>query len=74
MEKPVSILVKETKENLIKACNESGLHISVLQLIVKELLSEIDDLSKKCIENEIEEYKRAILMQEKGGDEECHTN
>ena len=60
MEKPISMRIIETKENLINACNESNLHISVLQLIVKELHDEIDKATQRCIKEEVAEYQKAI--------------
>lgn len=63
MEKPISMLVTETKANLIKVCNESNLHISVLQLIVKELHSEIDKVAQRCMEDERAEYQSAISQE-----------
>lgn len=62
MNKPLSMLINETKVNLVKACNESNLHISILQLIVKELHGEIDKAARKIMEDERAEYQKAILQ------------
>lgn len=60
IEKPASMAINETKENLINVCNKSNLHISVLQLIVKELHEEINKTAQKVLEDEREEYEKAI--------------
>lgn len=69
MAKPISILINETKQNLIKVCNESELHPSVLQMIVRELHEEVNKVNTECIRKEQEEYIKA-LSEERGDEEE----
>ena len=53
MNKPVSIIIKETKAKLANICNESGLSPIILDLIVQGIYSEIHSIAEKhCFEEE----------------------
>ena len=67
-DKPISMLVKETKTNLIQGCNESKLHISVLQLIIKEMYDEISKVAQRVMEEEEVEYQ-STMAQEQSSEE-----
>lgn len=41
MNKPISMLIEETSQSLFRICNESNLHPSILELIVKDLYNEL---------------------------------
>ena len=60
MNKPISMVIKETKSNLIQVCNESNLHISILQLIVKEMHDELNKVAQRVMEEEELQYSNAI--------------
>lgn len=60
MDKPISMVIKETKSNLIQVCNESNLHISILQLIVKEMHDELNKVAQRVMEEEELQYSNAI--------------
>lgn len=47
MNKPLTMVIKETKTNLAKVCNESGLPLAILDLIVQGIYSEIHTLVEK---------------------------
>ncbi len=47
MEKPLSMMIEETKHKLAQICNESGLHICVLDLVMDGLRSEIHHLAER---------------------------
>ena len=47
MNKPLTMIVNETKAKIIKACNESGLPIVMIDLIVQGVYSEIHLLAEK---------------------------
>lgn len=60
MNKPLTIAIKETKSKIISACNESGIPLAVLDLIVGGIYSEIHALvEKQAIEDEAS-YMSAI--------------
>lgn len=52
MDKPISMLIKETKDSLINICNTSQLPPSILELILGNVHAEIFLLSKKCLEQD----------------------
>lgn len=47
MNKPITMIVKETKTKIINACNESGLPPIILDLIIQGIYSEIHSLAEK---------------------------
>lgn len=47
MNKPLTMVIKETKTKLANACNESGLSPIILNLIVQGLYSEIHSLAER---------------------------
>ena len=52
MDKPIAMIIKETKAKLAKVCNESGLTPIILDLIVYGIYSEIHALAEKQSANE----------------------
>lgn len=62
MNKPITMVIKETKMNLAKACNESGLSPVILDLIVQGLYSEIHALAEKQTEKDEQDYMNALAM------------
>lgn len=56
MDKPLSMIIKETEMGLIHCCNESALPISILDLIVKKIYLEIHNLAEKQSAREELEY------------------
>lgn len=54
MNKPLSMMIKETKQKLVNICNESNLPFSVLDLIVQGIYSEIHSLAERqALEEEL---------------------
>lgn len=54
MEKPLTMIVKETKAKLATVCNESGLPLVMLDLILQGIYSEIHGLvEKQSLKDEI---------------------
>ena len=47
MNKPLTMIIKETKTKIINACNESGLSPIILDLIMQGIYSEIHTLAEK---------------------------
>lgn len=52
MNKPISMLIKETKENLVNVCNTSQLPPNILVLIFENIHTEISILAKKQLEQD----------------------
>lgn len=57
MNKPISMVINETKTNLLQICNQSSLHPSILELIIKDLYNEISLVSGQVLNKEKNEYE-----------------
>lgn len=54
MNKPVTMLIKETKKKLVSICNESGLPPVMLDLIMSGIYSDIHSLAERqSLEEEV---------------------
>lgn len=60
MNKPLTMLVKETRMKLANICNESGLPPVILDLIIQGIYSEIHHLAEKQSLDDEDAYKKAI--------------
>lgn len=58
VQKPVSIIIDDLKSNIIEIINNSNLHISIVELIVKDLFFEIKEQSKLILEMEKTKYDK----------------
>ena len=68
MNKPFTMVIKETKNKLAKICNESGLPPVILDLIVQGIYSEIHSLAERqTLEEEIA-YAKALEDSSKNAD------
>ena len=56
MNKPLTMIIKETKTKLANACNESGLPPIILDLIMQGLYSEIHNLAERQSSEEESAY------------------
>lgn len=56
MNKPFSIIVEETKQKLVDIINQSGLHPSIVEMIVKDIYWEVNRLSIETTTREKEYY------------------
>lgn len=61
MNKPISMIISETRISLLKICNESGLPACVLELIMKDLYKDI----KRVSENQLNKDKEAYMQAQK---------
>lgn len=57
MEKPVNLLIMETKGALIRVINESNLPISISSLMLETLLMEVKSQEQIHLKNESKEYQ-----------------
>lgn len=56
MNKPFSIIVEETKQELVSVINQSGLHPSIIEMIVKDIYWEVNRLNIETTTKEKERY------------------
>lgn len=57
MEKPLSLVIKESKQTIIDAINSVNLHPTLLEMVVKDIYIEVQALNKSVCENELKEYQ-----------------
>ena len=62
MNKPISMIVDETNEKIVRACNESGLPMCVLELIIKNIHNEIINLAEKGLIEDKAMYEQSLSM------------
>lgn len=60
MNKPFTMVIKETKNKIINACNESGLSLAVLDLILERVYSEVHSLAEKQAAEEEMSYAKMV--------------
>ena len=60
MNKPLTMVIKETKNQIVNICNESGLSPIVLDLIMQGIYSEIHSLATKQTLEEEMAYKKML--------------
>ena len=64
MNKPANLIMEETKGNIIKIINDSGLPPFLLEPILKDLFNQISILKQQELEKSKQEYENS-LNQEK---------
>lgn len=73
MEKPASLLIQETRNNIINILNESKLHPSILELIMKDIMNDVTNASTRVKNKELEEYNNKVLEEAKNKSENEQT-
>lgn len=73
MEKPASLLIQETRNNIINILNESKLHLSILELIMKDIMNDVTNASIRVRNKELEEYNNKVLEEAKNNSEDEQT-
>lgn len=65
MNKPLAIIIKETRIKMANICNESGLPPIILDLIMQGIYSEIHSLAEKQTLEEEKTYVKTLEENEK---------
>ena len=73
MEKPASLLIQETRNNIINILNESKLHPSILELIMKDIMNDVTNASTRIKNKELEEYNNKVIEEAKNNSEDEQT-
>ena len=73
MERPASLLIQETRNNIINILNESKLHPSILELIMKDIMNDVTNASTRIKNKELEEYNNKVLEEAKNNSEDEQT-
>lgn len=71
MNKPLTMVIKETKNKLANVCNESGLPPIVLDLIMQNIYSEIHSIAER---QTLEEEKSYVNMIKNTSDNDDSPN
>ncbi len=56
-QKPISIAIRETKQELVEVLNNSGLPIDVMVMIVAGLFNSINEQAERSYTQDVENYK-----------------
>lgn len=60
IQKPISMVIEESKNTIVNAINSVQLHPTLLEIIIKELYLEVQNQAKVIAENERYEYERKL--------------
>ena len=64
MNKPANLIVEETKENIVKIINGSGLPPFLMEPILKDLYNQISILKQQKKEKSRQEYQDSLKQQD----------
>lgn len=73
MNKPITMVIKETKNKIANICNESGLPPVILDLIVQGIYSEIHSLAERQSLEEEMAYANAKMDESKAKEENADS-
>lgn len=65
----VNVAIFNTKNNIVKAVNESGLPLSIISLIFKDILSEIDSKAQEELKQDLQRMQEEELSKQKEQEE-----
>ena len=60
MEKPITMVVDETRQSLIKTINESNLPPFIIEMMLKDIYTEVNQLNINVSTREKEEYLQSL--------------
>ena len=73
MEEPASLLIQETRHDIINILNESKLHPTILELIMKDIMNDVTNASTRVKNKELEEYNNKVLEEAKNNSKNEQT-
>lgn len=57
--KPMSVILNEVKGNIVNIINQSGLPIYITEMILKDIVNDVSEVSRQVREKEYQEYVQA---------------
>lgn len=66
----VNVAIFNTKNNIVKAVNESGLPLSIISLIFKDILSEIDSKAQEELKQDLQKMQEELNKQKEQEEQE----
>lgn len=68
MDKPISLVMEEFKQNMINTINKSGLHVSIIDTLLAQIYNEVHNTALQVAQREQSEYEAAKDKKEKDSD------
>lgn len=69
MNKPISLILRELKEDLVASLNKASLHPLLLEYVLNSLCAEVKQLSAQQCANEEQEYLASLESPDHSGHE-----
>ena len=63
MDKPISIIINETKEKIVQVCNASKLPPCILEILMKGIYDDVYQLSQKQIQEDLLIYTNQLTKE-----------
>ena len=60
MNKPVNLILEETKQKLSQTINESGLPAFMIELLLKDIYSQVNFLAQRDLEKSKKDYEASL--------------
>ncbi|ASM69927.1 hypothetical protein [Blautia hansenii] len=57
--KPMSVILNEVKGNIVNIINQSGLPIYITEMILKDIVNDVSEVSRQVREKEYQDYIQA---------------
>lgn len=57
--KPMSVILNEVKGNIVNIINQSGLPIYITEMILKDIVNNVSEVSRQVREKEYQDYIQA---------------
>ena len=58
--KPISLIIEEAKQSIIGVINEANLHPTLLEMVLRDIYNEANDLAKAQLNREKAEYEQSL--------------
>ena len=58
--KPISLIIEDAKQSIIGVINEINLHPTLLEMVLRDIYNEANDLAKAQLNREKAEYEQAL--------------
>ena len=63
IEKPISLIIEEAKSSIVDTINNANLHPTILEMILRDIYNEVNELAKMKHNREKAEYEQALTKQ-----------
>ena len=61
--KPISLIIEDAKQSIIGVINEVNLHPTLLEMVLRDVYNEANELAKAQLNREKAEYEQALAEQ-----------